>query len=73
MKNKKKTITYWVNRFDRACQNLAFIGTAHPSEREDIKNEYQYSRYKLFAIIEDLSSGKAPGPDQIIQRQGSWS
>lgn len=58
-KNKKRLtprqIKYWINRLDRACQDMAFLGATHPSEHPYIRDEYNHVKKKLFELMKGFA------------------
>jgi hypothetical protein len=51
MKLSSQNANRLINKFDEACQNLAFKGAAHPEEWEEIEQAHKRARDKLFTFI----------------------
>lgn len=53
-----RRIKYWINRFDRACRDMAFIGSMRPSDHPYIRDEYNRVKEKLINMLKGTSHGK---------------
>ena len=48
----RASLTRAINRFDTACQELAFKGSYHPNDWDGVEAEYAHARRLLEAAIE---------------------